>query len=121
MYSTDLILKIYAFMNLIFMLLLLTHDYTYYLFIIELIALYFGMETIRCMIDGNCHDKVLWIFILYFLGHIFTFVLIRGYFPNTMKKLKKVDDFLKILTQKLKKDIKLKFEEDKELTPSQVE
>ena len=32
MYSTDLIIKLYAFMNLLFMLLLLTHDYTYYLF-----------------------------------------------------------------------------------------
>lgn len=117
MYSTDLILKIYAFMNLLFILLLLTHDYTYYLFIIELLALYFGLETIRCMIDGNCHDKVFWIFMLYFIGHIFTFILIRGYFPNTMKKLKKVDEFLKILSQKLKKDVKLKFEKENKLTP----
>ena len=40
MYSTDLILKLYTFMNLIFILLLLSHDYTLYLFLIQMISLY---------------------------------------------------------------------------------
>ena len=105
MYSTDLIIKIYAFMNLLFILLLLTHDYTYYLFLIELVTLYFGMETIRCMIEGNCYSTVLWIFILYIIGHLITFILLKGYFPETMKKIKKFDELLKKLSKSLKKDL----------------
>ena len=56
-------------------------------------------------------------FYVIFCSRLFTFILIRGYFPNTMKKLKKVDEFLKILSQKLKKDVKLKFEKENKLIP----
>ena len=115
MYSTDLIIKIYAFMNLLFILLLLTHDYTYYLFLIELITLYFGMETIRCMIDGNCYSTVIWIFVLYIIGHLLTFILLKGYFPETMKKIKKFDELIKKISKSLKKDLNIqltKAEED---------
>jgi hypothetical protein len=115
MYSTDLIIKIYAFMNLLFILLLLTHDYTYYLFLIELVTLYFGMETIRCMIEGNCYSKVLWIFGLYIIGHLITFILLKGYFPETIKKIKKIKEFLKNISKSLKKDLNIqitKVEED---------
>ena len=113
MYSTDLIIKIYVLMNLLFMLLLLTHDYTYYLFFVELIALYFGVGTIRCMINGNCYNKVIWIFIFYFLVHLITFFLLKQYFPKTMKKLKIIHAILKKLLSSIKSDIKINNKEEK--------
>ena len=107
MYSTDLILKIYAFMNLLFILLLLTHDYTYYLFLIELVTLYFGVETIRCMIEGNCYSKVIWIFGFYIIGHLMAFILLKGYFPETMRKLSGFNEFLRSVSKSLKKDLNI--------------
>tara|TARA_B100000123_G_scaffold186429_1_gene138988 strand:+ start:206 stop:559 length:354 start_codon:yes stop_codon:yes gene_type:complete len=107
MYSTDLILKIYIFMNLLFILLLLTHDYTYYLFFIELLTLYFGVETIRCMIEGNCYSKVIWIFGIYIIGHLIAFILLKGYFPETMNRLSTFNDFLKNISKSLKKDLNI--------------
>ena len=114
MYSTDLIIKLYAFMNLLFMLLLLTHDYTYYLFFIELVALYFGMTSIRCMIEGKCYSKVIWIFILYLIAHLLTFLLVKKYFPETMKKLKKIHEIVKKILKSFKNDIKIKFDDQEE-------
>ena len=107
MYSTDLILKIYIFMNLLFILLLLTHDYTYYLFFIELLTLYFGVETIRCMIEGNCYSKSnldIWYLYHWAFNCIY---FIKGYFPETMNRLSTFNDFLKNISKSLKKDLNI--------------
>ena len=105
MYSTDLILKLYTFMNLIFILLLLSHDYTLYLFLIQMISLYMGLGTIECMIEGNCRFQVIWIFLLNFLTNIISFILLRGFFPKTMKKIKKIEKTLKEIPIILKEKI----------------
>ena len=94
-YSTEYILKLYIFMNLIFLLLLLSHDLTFYLLFIELVTLYFGLNTIYCMLEGNCLSQVLWIFSLYFFIHLSTFLLLKGYFPKTMAKVKKIEKIIK--------------------------
>ena len=101
-YTTSFILKMYTLMNLIFILLLLSHDLTFYLVLIEIITLYFGLGTIRCMIEGNCKNEVLWIFIFYFVGHLLSLFIARGYFPGVMKKLKKIDGIIKDILKQTK-------------------
>ena len=95
-------------MNLVFILFLLSNDYTYYLFFIELLTLYFGLGTIRCMIEGNCRLGVLWIFVFYFITHMIAFIMLKGFFPKTMKKLKKIEKTLKEIPPILKNKFNFK-------------
>ena len=65
---------------------------TYFL---EKIALYFGMTSIRCMIEGNCYSKVIWIFILYYNSTFINIFIVKKYFPKLMKKIKKIHEIVK--------------------------
>lgn len=105
-YSTSYILKLYAFMNLIFILLLLSNDMTFFLLFLQLLTLYFGMGTIYCMIEGDCKKQVFWIFIFYFIGHIASLFLAKGFFPRIMTIIKKIDRIGKKILERKTNELK---------------
>ena len=99
MLSTSYILKIYTLINLLFLILLVANDLSIYLFLLQLVSIYYGGKSIYCMIHGKCYNEVLWIFAFYFFGNIFTFLYIKNYFPKTM-------NIINGLSQKLKDNLK---------------
>ena len=105
-YSTSYILKLYAFMNLIFILLLLSNDMTFFLLFLQILTLYFGMGTIYCMIEGDCKKQVFWIFVFYFIGHMTSLFLAKGFFPKVMNTLKKIHKIVKKVIQRKTNELK---------------
>ena len=104
MFSTPYILKVYTLINLLFLILLVANDLNMYLFLLQLVSIYYGGKSIYCMIHGKCYKEVIWIFAFYFFGNIFTFLYIKNYFPSTMKIVnglsKKLKDNLKKVSGK---------------------
>tara|TARA_B110001469_G_C9603095_1_gene299697 strand:+ start:391 stop:684 length:294 start_codon:yes stop_codon:yes gene_type:complete len=94
MYTTIEIVKFYLFLNLLFLLILLLNSANFYILLGELLTLYFGSNTIYCLLEGNCKIQVLLIIILYLGLHIFSLLLLRGYFPNIKKKLNKIKEII---------------------------
>ena len=76
-------------MNLLTLLLLFINELNFILLGIELITLYFGCTSIYCFLEGNCMLKVLIIFSFNFFVHLFSFFVLKGYFPEEVHIVKK--------------------------------
>lgn len=76
-------------MNLLTLLLLFINELNFIFLGIELITLYFGCTSIYCFLEGNCILKVITIFLFYFSAHLFSFLILKGYFPKEVKIIKK--------------------------------
>ena len=94
MYTTIEIGKFYLFVNLLFLLILVLNSTSFYILLGELLTLYFGSNTIYCLLEGNCKIQVLLIIILYLGLHIFSLLILSGYFPNIKKKLNKIKEII---------------------------
>lgn len=96
-YTTLFIIKIYILMNLLTVLLLFMKNLNFIFLGIEFITIYLACTSIYCFLEGNCLLKVISIFFFYFFAHLFSFLILKGYFPKQVKYLMKYKDKLEKL------------------------
>ena len=99
MISTTYLIKLYILINLLFLMLLISNDISLFIVIFNFITIYFGCNTIYCLLEGNCYIEVMWVFILYIISHIMGFLYLKGFFPETLK-------YIDGISQTIKRDYK---------------